>query len=1784
MADKNKPAGTQKGTPTKQKQPPGLQYTMGQAMTALYNTQGKAAIRKDRRIRQKQDAARTKALRRLDMARLPLNEQLAGHRCFPSIGVYGGDSVKSSKRKWMCSQLSQIAFREQNYSVRECEVRVFVEGAEVSAYLRGTINWTIQSTGGINTCSFTLNNNHDTFIITPANVCSGPDPAGWRLPRTRSGEVITGTFRGTHNTDEAAKWLIYRHKYRLVDPKGPSPQISETGEWLYPLYPFHLIFNRHDCVRVFYRLPHVSGMARTEKKKIVDAVEAWAPAFTGFISEYDYEDNPVDGDRVVNIQCYDWRGLLDRMRVRIGGNPLSSASDKNKDLQHPVMAREVARSKKNALEKGAQSKAFLQFAQPLLIPQEFIVLFNAAVDAGVRLNCNQDKSNYSQCVQGVIKQVLTDTQDDVSRLRTAYTELDAAVKTANTKDGRQRKLVRKAIADDVKIETKQKGAEDAAAIVQKAIAFLKSTGLEAERYAFLYASAYAGLLRFYKIQERTTSPEPGRAVQFELTNKEGAIAALDAQLQSATGTAAPIYSGAKIASYPKVDRVWLLDNYVRSYVTSLFRGVATSVLRDIDDKILDATNKNGVLFYPPVGLGSTAGLIRFTKAGSAGGNYAGANSVKVVTALQAWLNGNFRSTSGDIDKELDTRLQNFNGYMKTLRGKLDKWVERAKKVATPEQASTRRGAQLKKMIDAYLALHYKRSTNPIKQSEPAGNIADLVVTDAKFDSAAVGMYADLIKAMDKDPHPLSRMSFELAVNWLTLTHTPLGPGFEDKLSVYDRGKLQQWNMNMIFGILGRPLTFAEVTEIGKGTITELDYNKAPYSPLHAFVHMLLPKDGTGAQTIVQQDITHNPGAAKEYDYQTRLQLLNEICETLDYQFFCTPMGDLAFEFPNYNALPHDFGTVFQGAYTVLKGLRNFKLTGETGDLNTAWVLTGTEPEKLADNITGDYVTQNKFGKIVLVANVLARRIGVKVRKLRVNLPGVGAVLLGNRQPLSTLLAYGLLEIQRELGRMKRASVSYDFRPYLLPNRPIHVVHRQHIALVQSVNYSMAMLGEPTVTTDLHYVRGLRHDGTFAHIAGGHRMPVDYSGIFTGDVKQTFNYGRAPTDNLISFVRHTTVQTAERVALGFARTQESRALRDSVLAMQGKRKPRGTTDWSCGPWLKDRWIEAADSYSDQIDASFRVAEQYSTQTSGSGGEAGTLPPVTRGSRRIGARRYRDPGSKGEPAASVALDNTGIARADAGGEGSRTKKTKQSPQYIGNLYNPWPYGIFDKNPVKEGKTRLLPNMFNQWGFYRILTSSSGAPEKANEGSRSRRKHYKTHRGKIGGWHKGADFVGVPFKTKAYTPIQLETAHINLGVGWNGYVGSTAPYTWVRGPADWKKASEEIRFFGVRPKGEKRALRGPISIWPPGASGLAFSARLIGRTYKPSQLIYKVDTRTRDLYRSLRARGIKPNVDPSLSPKVGLMLTGYGFAEMPGAAKQKVACRLNYIHCADVVKLERGPGAGTYVGDLAKSRAKMTVPADHPVILVGNTGTNNVHLHLEMYVYPPGHEPGILRGKGATDPAAYKEVLKANADFLRTQMRMKLTAYDGKLRPGQLSDSWRRYFEAVNRLQGGRITTVEEATDYLLKKSSHYYYYTKPDSKKAINTNPLFFFRPEQIIKDLEEHYQKYRAKFGTTRFDERTGSSICGSSSALALQKVSLKYQTCLGQARKLSSASKKASARRACREARDSARTVVTGAGVQLAERKTMEGDRTERKLQQRIHKRVTREASDRTRRETPTTG
>ena len=83
-----------------------------------------------------------------------------------------------------------------------------------------------------------------------------------------------------------------------------NPVDSDTGDSRWPLQERSVVFHKNDAVRVFIHNPLTADD------------DSWMYGFTGFIDQYPVQTDYLTGQSTIQIQCYDIKSLMQKMRVQ----------------------------------------------------------------------------------------------------------------------------------------------------------------------------------------------------------------------------------------------------------------------------------------------------------------------------------------------------------------------------------------------------------------------------------------------------------------------------------------------------------------------------------------------------------------------------------------------------------------------------------------------------------------------------------------------------------------------------------------------------------------------------------------------------------------------------------------------------------------------------------------------------------------------------------------------------------------------------------------------------------------------------------------------------------------------------------------------------------------------------------------------------------------------------------------------------------------------------------------------------------------------------------------------------------------------------------------------------------------------------------------------------------------------------------------------------------------------------------------------------------------------------
>jgi len=1686
--------------------------------------------------------------------------------CQPTIAAFRHADAKGSVQtnvragilgKALCGIDSQLRFTEKKYSNQHNELRLFIEGAEVTKYVEGTVTWTYESTNGMNSLKFVLNNRDNAFIITDKNICSGPKiTTGWRVdPRVVRGNKNTRYVpRRNASTviDETAKYVIYNNKLRIVDPGGKNPEIDpDTGMWLFPLNPYSCVIDKHDSVRLFVRIPHVSGVKVRDKNNKVRYSDLWMAVFTGFVSDYTWDDDPVQGPKHVNITCYDYRGVLERMRVAVPavGTTTDSSGSKNTKQDGPEndknaaapssgspaalpsvdgqflnLAQRVGRLYKQTLGKKYVSSSGMQIpkhAQPhnpyrymqYGPPAEFAEISNRYSPKGgpsssaqsrriglgdTFLDVFRELAKYNLVLDGCqvtstpgtlqvevepicarkswektskrlempaaqatacIGEILDASiglywltgarywlkltgvyKDEVPEIelendKSNVTSLNEMVKKASTEIGNRTDAAKRGLINQdsiyYKLEAYKKVLENngtlfatqAVTLYKKAateaIRFLKfqpkdlsNIGEAFEQVSILSAGAASGaeavlraevLARFFTRKDNSTASairqfgrefvqrlESGQTKELVLKTRSliaNLLYTYDYLLKQSL-VANPYISSATYPEYEKLIGTGLpgAPTVLRGGLT--FREKVTELAQEAYQIMVSTTTSKSYIDRAQELVEPRAqqliDLAELRKGQSE-------RLENFITARADILKGKiqyygveqreqpFRGGKGVISRKL-------NVYPVSLPVVISRLVTTKKSIRDSKEKAWK---DLPKHSRARLNNVFEAQRRAIEQSNAAPGttaarqLARVYATYVNYEQKRAGIYSDLVASNYGMAHPLMGKTFETAVEFLCTTNTQIAKGTIESIGSYKKGVLDKWNRTVLFGVIGRPMTFNEVSIIGTNTTRDLNN---PFCPFNAFYHLLRPADGTGAATIVQKHSSDTSAVSKKTPptYETRKTLLDSICEALDYQFFCNGMGDLIFEMPNYNAMPHDFGRIFEGAYRITQDWIKSSVT-EEGDVPTGWVITGQELDKLTEKATEGQVSKEVYRKKSILLPWLARRVGVKVEHINVKIPGVGAPTTARQ--MDQLMVYAGLYIQRQIARAHTFNVNYPFRPYVLPNRPLYLVPIQRIGLPTSVTHSMEPpSGACRSESTMAYTRWLFRDGTFRFMGGGTRQPVSYTSFFVG----VPNY----------------------------------EIKEGTLHQYADNKvPRGAGSKN-SPSTVARRIRASSAFADSVNTVF---------------DNGTAEAQI-GRSSVTSKKITDAVDFQKAGYHVEEDDPKAANKKK----KATPDGKSSGDSFARFYSPWRYS------APTGSNRTHP--WSGWGYLRYFTRHF-QQDRIVKSSFRRDNRSSSRAGDY--FHSGLDII---CKTgiKCLAPVDITSAIAVFYAGPYGYDLRDTQYVYLAELEHYEKLSNVsiLTSGGATKSGGLRSVFqiGPITVDTKGTK-------------------IKVSREQWNQFLAITSNGTKlQGLFVGRARKGGLIVTAYGRVSPPNWPDKNatIPAKLQFIHLNDLVYRE-GKAIGV---DLRKGSPLLR--RGDPIGVIGHSMARTPHLHLNLYI--------SSNPKSEEAKSILESTKKANADFLRAQLIAASTGMkfeDAKavdVRSQKvLNQPVRKKWQAKLRGRLGKkknyTVTVGDFINYM-KGRLRWSFATKRAllAGKYINVHPGFYFKPSELIDLTDPKAQK------------------------------------------------------------------------------------------------------------------
>lgn len=235
--------------------------------------------------------------------------------------------------------------------------------------------------------------------------------------------------------------------------------------------------------------------------------------------------------------------------------------------------------------------------------------------------------------------------------------------------------------------------------------------------------------------------------------------------------------------------------------------------------------------------------------------------------------------------------------------------------------------------------------------------------------------------------------------------------------------------------------------------------------------------------ILLRDIMGN--IALRTSFKTRLAIIYDIAERLEFSFYASPKGDLIFEMPLYDFMPDDFGKI--DIPTVRADFKNHRFEAQEGDLEFRgpfrekfiigkrdtidWTRTFTEEHVRTQYRTTYHNIQGwtSAGE----ADVYSQPSVVTLKSL-VPLFGLRMETAPPRGYMHTRESanyFANIKLNQWNADSRSAQVNILPRVQLWLNRPIEFEERNYVATSRSINHNLVWNSDMTSSIGVNYIRG-----------------------------------------------------------------------------------------------------------------------------------------------------------------------------------------------------------------------------------------------------------------------------------------------------------------------------------------------------------------------------------------------------------------------------------------------------------------------------------------------------------------------------------------------------------------------------------------------------------------------------------------------------------------------------------------------------------------------------------------
>lgn len=277
---------------------------------------------------------------------------------------------------------------------------------------------------------------------------------------------------------------------------------------------------------------------------------------------------------------------------------------------------------------------------------------------------------------------------------------------------------------------------------------------------------------------------------------------------------------------------------------------------------------------------------------------------------------------------------------------------------------------------------------------------------------------------------------------------------------------------------------------------ELGENPHIYPVEHGRLLMLMPASlGPGSQLdVLLKELVQ--GLATRTEFVSRLQIIYNICERINFSFYATPKGDVVLEMPLYSFRPEDFGSYADRYIFSMHDTLEYSSHFSDEAIRTMMIMSWN-------------IVQN----LPSVANNERLWLQPGVVHLRALTPmfGIRPETMDPYGYISSEAAaayYAHIKLSQINSNAWTQNISTVMRVGVGPNRPCYFEARDFISTLRGATSSIVWNNGVTQSLKLNYRRGwsgmLTKDGKHVYEAFGGRMtqPIDYPMLWQEDTNES----------------------------------------------------------------------------------------------------------------------------------------------------------------------------------------------------------------------------------------------------------------------------------------------------------------------------------------------------------------------------------------------------------------------------------------------------------------------------------------------------------------------------------------------------------------------------------------------------------------------------------------------------------------------------------------------------------